>query len=346
MIVLVGVVGVRREWSPEQLIECWTLGKGDRKLLRNKAGASRVGFALLVKYFELEGRFPRHGGEVPRAAVGYVAQQVGVDAVLFAKYAFTGRTIEHHRAEIRRELGFRECTLADEDALADWLAGEVCPVELTDDRQRRALLARCREMRLEPPGPSRVERVLGSARAGFEQQFTTLVAGRLPAAAVGRLEWLVAVPEDGEDTAAGGGPVLLAELKEDPGKLGLDTLLREISKLERVRALGLPGDPFEGWSEQLVGAWRARAAKLYPSDFRASPTATRLTRLAALCWTRITELIDGLVDPLIQLVHVINARAERRVEREMTAEYRTVAGKTGILVEGAVLRGRRPGAPR
>lgn len=321
---------MRREWSPEQLIECWTLGDSDRSLLRNKSGASRLGFSLLLKYFELDARFPRHAGDVPRAAVEYVAQQVGVDPALFAKYVFSGRTIEHHRAEIRAELGFRECTVADEDALAVWMASEVCPVELTDDRQRQALLARCRAQGIEPPGPSRVERVLGAARAAFEQRFTALVVARLPAGAVDRLEELVAVSED-SDAARGGGADFLAELKEDPGKLSLDTLLKEISKLERVRAVGLPADLFDGWSEKLVTGWRARAAKLYPSDFRVASPATRLTLLAALCWARTAELIDGLVDLLIQLVHVINARAERRVEKEMTAEYRTVAGKTGIL---------------
>jgi hypothetical protein len=183
---------VRREWSPDQLAECWTLLEDDRRLLRNKSGASRLGFSLILKFFELDGRFPRHSGEVPPAAIEYVAAQVGVEPTLFAKYTFAGRTIEHHRAEIRRELGFRECSVADEDSVAAWMAAEVCPVELTDDRLRQALTARCRALRIEPPGPSRVERVLGPARAAFEQQFTTQVAGRLPAATVARLEELVA----------------------------------------------------------------------------------------------------------------------------------------------------------
>ncbi len=32
----------------------------------NKTGATRLGFALLLKYFELAARFPRHAGDVPR----------------------------------------------------------------------------------------------------------------------------------------------------------------------------------------------------------------------------------------------------------------------------------------
>ena len=77
---------MQREWSPEQLIDCWTLLEEDRTLLRNKSGASRLGFAVLLKFFDLEARFPRHVGEVPTAAVEYVAGQVKVDSALFGKY--------------------------------------------------------------------------------------------------------------------------------------------------------------------------------------------------------------------------------------------------------------------
>ncbi|GAA3466566.1 hypothetical protein [Nonomuraea roseola] len=42
---------------------------GDWELVGNKTGATRLGFGLLLKFFEKEGRFPRHAGEVPRAAV-------------------------------------------------------------------------------------------------------------------------------------------------------------------------------------------------------------------------------------------------------------------------------------
>ena len=81
----------------------------------------------MLKFFELEGRFPRHGGEIPRAALGYIAAQVKVTADAFADYEWTGRTIEYHRAQVRQALGFREANVGDEDKLAAWLAEEVCP---------------------------------------------------------------------------------------------------------------------------------------------------------------------------------------------------------------------------
>ncbi|GAB2830825.1 hypothetical protein GCM10022221_32000 [Actinocorallia aurea] len=44
---------MRREWKLEDLIECWTLDEAEVELLANKSGATRSGFALLLKFFEL-----------------------------------------------------------------------------------------------------------------------------------------------------------------------------------------------------------------------------------------------------------------------------------------------------
>jgi hypothetical protein len=144
---------------------------------------------------------------------------------------------------------------------------------------------------------------------------------------VDALEALVAE----EGGAPSSGRVLLAELKTDPGQVGLETLLREIDKLAAVRALGLPAGLFADASEKLVEGWRARAARSYPSDLRAAPRPVRLTLLAALCALRSSEITDALVELLIGLIHRINARADRRVERELTEDLRRVRGKEAIL---------------
>ena len=60
---------------------------------------------------------------------------------------------------------------------------------------------------------------------------------------------------------------MLAELKRDPGAVGLDSLLAEIAKLSSVRALGLSEGLFADASDKLVAAWRSRAIAMYPVGF-------------------------------------------------------------------------------
>jgi TnpA family transposase len=149
---------------------------------------------------------------------------------------------------------------------------------------------------------------------------------RLGGGAAGRLEQLAA--DDGEN---GEGRGVLGELKAGPGQVSLDSLLAEVSKLGRVRSLGLPNGLFSGTPRPVVDAWRARAALEYPSDLLERPRPVRLTLLAALCWARTGEITDGLVELLIGIVHKIGTRAEDRVEGEMLADLRRVRGKEAIL---------------
>jgi hypothetical protein len=51
-------------------------------------------------------------GELPDEAVAYVARQVGVPSSDLGFYEWDGRTVEYHRAQVRKFLGFVECTVA------------------------------------------------------------------------------------------------------------------------------------------------------------------------------------------------------------------------------------------
>jgi TnpA family transposase len=318
---------VRRDWEPEDLVASWTLVEQDeRELVAYKRGATRLGFALMLKFFEIEARFPRHASEFPPAAVAYVARQVDVAPTELGGYEWVGRTAEYHRSQIRRALGFRRFSEDDEAKLAGWLAEEIAPVELSDERLREALLVRCRSERIEPP--ARVDRILGTARTAVSDRFTTSTVSRMSPATVAGLEALAGIGSDGQDPASG---AWLAELKADPGRVSRDTLRSELAKLARVRALSLSHELFAGWSDKLVAAWRARAAAEYPSDLRSHDQAVRLTLLAALAWTRQGEIVDGLVDLLIALVHKIDARAEQGAQAELVADLHRVRGKENLL---------------
>ncbi len=85
----------------------WTVLEDERELVAGKRGATRLGFALLLKFFTRHGRFPRGGVDLPGEVVAFVAKQVQVEPSNLATYEWTGRTIEYHRSKIRRHLGFR-----------------------------------------------------------------------------------------------------------------------------------------------------------------------------------------------------------------------------------------------
>ncbi|HLK55207.1 MAG TPA: DUF4158 domain-containing protein [Chthonomonadaceae bacterium] len=101
---------MKRSWNIDELIEHFTLLPDELKLLANKTEPSRLGFAVLLKCFLYEGRFPQYKGDIPSPVVTYVAQQISVAPERFQEYYWNGRTIKQHRADVRALLGFREAT--------------------------------------------------------------------------------------------------------------------------------------------------------------------------------------------------------------------------------------------
>jgi TnpA family transposase len=324
---------MRRQWGDDELAEHWTLTPAELGLLANKAGATRLGFAVLLKAFTYEGRFPRSRQEIPGAVVVHVADQVGVPAELHLSYAWSGRAIKYHRAQIRAFLGVREATVQDGHELVRWLLEHLVPHDHRLEHLREAAYRWCRSSRLEPPTPDRLERLIRSALRTFEERLCRTVLERLSPETIARLDGLVAIVDAEEDApeATGDGRSLLSTLKADPGRVGLESVLGEIEKLGHLRVLGLPSDLFAGVSPGVVQLFRQRAAVEPPSELRGHPAPIRALLLAALCALRAREITDRLVDLLIQVIHKIGVRAERKVEKELLEDLRRVTGKTGLL---------------
>jgi len=55
---------MKRQSTREELTDHWTLERGELALRANKAGSTRLGFAVLLKTFGYEGRFPSWGADI------------------------------------------------------------------------------------------------------------------------------------------------------------------------------------------------------------------------------------------------------------------------------------------
>lgn len=329
---------MKRIWDTEELVEHWTLMPHEMALLKNKTGATRLGFALLLKFFQLEARFPKDVHELPDAVVNYVAKQVGAPPERYLQYDWQGRTIKYDRVEIRKLHGFREASVEDAAVLTQWLCTQVLPRERDHEQLKAALFQRCREMRIEPPTPDRVERLVRSALRAYEEEFCALVLSRLSPEMRAQLDALLHPAPDEESGLQSDGAnkaeverTLWQALKADPGRAGTDTMFVEIAKLEQLRALKLSADLFANVPRKVLRGLRQRASVEEPYELRRHPTALRFTLLAAFCYLRMQEIGDTLVEVMLEIEHRLEVRAERRVERELLADLKRVTGKNNLL---------------
>lgn len=327
------MAAVAQDWS----VARWELGPDDLALALAKRRPNRLAFALLLAFFREYGRFPRATADIDPQVIAAVRRQLGPAGPADGEDLPGGRTGERMRAEIRAYLGFRESTVADAEALTAWLrdrvagesGGELTPLV-------EALQARCRELAIEPPSAERVERIARAALSAYDERFHGAVYARLSTTVRDRLDALLCpAPGKGEGTAAedpaGNPSAPLLRLRDNPGRPSLASLQDALDTLESIRCIGLPGDLFDGVAARQLERCRRRVAVEAPHELRRHPAPARLARLAVFVYLRARSLTDDLVDLLIETVHRIGARAERKVERELLEDLKRVSGKQNLL---------------
>jgi hypothetical protein len=173
-------------------IERAELSPSDLELARRKrTDANRLGFAVLLLFFRRHGRFPQAASEVSSDIVTDLARQLGIAVSDRAEALLTDRTAERHRAEIRVLLGFREATVADSEALTQWLRDHAAADNHDVEKLTAVLEQRCRELKIEPPGSERVDRMVRTALAAHDERFCSEIHNRLPKPVRDRLDALL-----------------------------------------------------------------------------------------------------------------------------------------------------------
>ena len=318
----------------------WLLAPTERELVITKNRANQLGFAILLTFFRERGRFPRDEAEVEAHSIAVLSKQLDVPAPIDGEAFLTGRTAERLRAEIRVRFGFREATVADAEMLTAWLRDHVAggvggEIEPMIER----LEAHCRELAIEPPTPDRMERLARTALRAHEDRFHSSVFERLSSIARERLDALLRPEKAGnedsgadvQDETVGSTPAVLLKLRGSPGRPSLASMQDELEKLELIRGIDLPADLFDRAAPRDLERCRQRVSVEVPRDLRRRPDAARLTWLAAFVYLRARSLTDDLVDLLIETIHQIGARAERKVERELLEDLKRVSGKQNLL---------------
>lgn len=320
-------------------------------MLAYKVGANRLGLAVLLKFFEWEGRFPAFKNEVPRTIINYLAQQLELNPELYLSYDWQGRQVKRHRTLIREFTGFREHQAEDITALKEWLTLEVLPQEYEWERLKLRSYERLRHLKIEPPATARLERHLSSALHTYERQLFQRIEGQLSTECRTKLDALIKLVSSERDNTSSVETInatdrldhlFWQDLKADPGNLSLESLNRETAKLLRLQQLNLPPTLFAGVAVKVQHQFRLRAATEALFELKRHPASTRHTLLAAFCLERQAEIIDSLLDLLIGITHRIGTRAEKKASREMLQQIRQVTAKDHILYQIAQVAVDKP----
>lgn len=312
----------RQGSGDDECLAPWLLSAADMAVLAGLTGAGRLGCAAQLAFWRHHGRFPDDEADLTSAAVASLAGQVGIATSVLGAYDWAGRTGRRHRRMILDHLAVASFDDAAEVTFRRWLAIDALPLELRPVALEEAISSWFAQSRIVRPGAYRLDRIVRSARAAHDETALRTVAERLDRGTRERLDALLS--DDGEGAT-------FTRLTADPGRVGLESLLAEIAKLDAVRVVGLPSDLLRGLHPDQINRFRRRASVETAWELRRHPERIRLPLLAFYCVPREGEVVDNLVELLMQITHRITVKAERRVIDELVAEAHEVRGKAGIL---------------
>ncbi|EJQ92773.1 Tn3 family transposase (plasmid) [Bacillus mycoides] len=335
---------MKRIWNQKELDEQFSLLPNENHLvLSKKTSANRIGFAVLLKYFQQEAQFPNKKQDVPKDVVQHLADQVDASVEdFFDSYGWGGkeRSYTEHRKTIRNLFGFRELTANDNHLFAEWLEEQVQLTHDTDYLKNQAY-SLFRTWKVEPPSVGSLKRMIESAIDNFENNLYKMTYHQLSPKTCSRLDAFLESHSDEESNGffeteisdeENNDILTFRQLLSSPGKPSVNTMEMEVQKLLAIQHLQIPDGLCKQMSPKQVKKYRLRAATETVTELRAHPEPIRYTLLAILFWYRLAEIIDSLADLLDEITHKLGNKAMKTTRKEAMEELERVKGKNKHII--------------
>ena len=310
--------------SDRTFIESWSLDRDDVAFVEEFNLASRIWVAFQMRFFRTHGRFPSREDDRDAEGLRYLGQQLGLPAPAPGAFRFRHVNARRHRTAILRHLGVRRASEQDRSALRAWVV-EQCRLSCSKiEDQIASGYAWCLKRSLYVPSDKIMERLVRSARHDFLEGLLNAIARELPAHTREKLEASLTEPA---------APTGFHRLKDDVGAASLASVLGACHRLEFVEGLRLPTGCLagvdRGWVAQLSRRVEGEAAW----EMRRHGEERRHALYALYLMDRRREMVDGLVDLLLEVVHRLQTRSRRRVIGAIARDIEQVHGKERMLVD-------------
>ena len=300
----------------------WGLTHSDFEFLRRYGTKSQVMIACQLLYFRQHGHFPDECSDFDRDVIGYVADQIGAEDD--PAFSFSSDTARRQRAGILDFLGVRRASQRDRAKLQAWMGDQLGGRDLNLADWVERGYDQALRVGVFVPSDKIMDRLARAARRSFREAFLAQVASRLSAATVEQLEWALSEP-----LAATG----FQRLKDDVGAASLESVLSAAQKVSFVEGLDLPQDLMSGVERGWVARLARQAEGETASEMCRHTSERRLGLLAIYLMHRKSQLIDGLIDLLLEVVHRLGTRSRRKVIQSIASDIGAVHGKERLLVD-------------
>ena len=162
----------------------------------NRKAETKIGFAVLYKFFQNNGRFPYSKFEISNELICYISEQIGVDSSYYNVYDWDGKSIVNHRKQIRELFLFRECIIEDYNTIKTWILSKVIPQNDDFEFVKKEVYKKFNELKIEPTTPEIIERIISSAKNTYENNIFISIFNKLPVETIKKIDLFLATESE------------------------------------------------------------------------------------------------------------------------------------------------------
>lgn len=304
--------------------------------------------AAMLKFFQLEGKYPSKKSLPSSELMDSLAQQLGIPKIEIKSSLWDWHNIERLCYDIRKMIGYTSATEKSVEPLI-FLLIEKSKTELFSLEHYRAVAYQFfKDERIEPLSPAKIDRHIRSAMHRFEKQLFKSIQSQLTKTTIDALDEILVdndidgdemiAQEDGESDA-----IRLRHLKQNLRGVKLKHIEFELNKLQCLRNITLPVDVLSELHSNILEKYYSRIFASLPGNIREFVPESRYPMIVLFCYVRRQKITDYLTDFLVKLIDKIKSSAEKQINKQILLEVKKVDGKFDIL---GVLADATAGSPK
>lgn len=240
----------------------------------------------------------------------------------YYSYDWNDRLSRYHRQEILDFLGIRKFIESNQEEIQDWLCQTIFPQGLSTSEALEYTYDWLHQNKIHRPAASQLDKILTASYSRFEKSLFENISNGLSDDSKDIINYCL---EDKIES------MNFTLLKSDPGKVSLDSVLKEIEKLEFINGLELPEQQLSSLNPKIMSRIRSRTLSETAWELKRHPSSIRYVLMSVFFYSRRIEIIDGLVELLVQIIHRLSVKAEKKVTKTLMQDFRKVYGKDILL---------------
>lgn len=218
------------DYSFDQLGSDWTLSFDELTYLASKQDRVRADIAIMLKFYQLHGRFPIREDIIPTNVIAYVCEQVEREE--FEWRLPHKRTAQRRQDEIKEYLKLTEFSKqVHAKKLEHFLEGKPQNSKLDKKILETNIRLWCLEHKIECPPETYINRYFKTFSGKYEKAECSRIAELISEPNQARL--LRSIEGDSSD-------ISLIDMRKDPGRVGLETFKQVLSQLRFIVSADLP----------------------------------------------------------------------------------------------------------